>query len=60
MLQAIKKKNVHGVCVENIKKEFRRPRCIRKKNVKNGLGERVCKNVDSIIRLSIRTKCGLH
>ena len=53
-------KNGHTVRLENMKKEVRRPSRIREEKVKNGLGETVCKKVDSIIWLSIRTWCGLH
>jgi len=59
-IQAIQKKNAHRVRLENMKKEVRRPSRIREEKVKNGLGERVCKKVDSIMWLSIRTRCGLH
>jgi len=43
-----------------MKKEDRRPRRIREENVKNCLREKVFKKVDSIMWLSIGTRCGLH
>jgi len=49
---SLSKKNVHGVCVENMKKEFRIPRRMREENFKNGLGESVWKNVGSITCLT--------
>jgi hypothetical protein len=51
-LQAIETKNVLTFRLENLKKEFRRPRRIREENFKNGLGERGCKKVDSTMCLS--------
>ena len=53
-------KNVHYVLLENMKKEVKRPRRVREENVKNGVGEIVCKEVGSITWLSIRARCGLH
>jgi len=43
MLQDIQKYG-HSVCVENMKKEVRRPRHVREENFKNRLEKRVCKN----------------
>ena len=52
MFQPIRKKNGHNIRLENMKKEVRTPRRVREANVKNGLGERLCKKVDSIMRLT--------
>ena len=53
-LQALSptKKNEHSVGLEIMKKEFRRPRRVREENFKNGLGEIVCKKVDSTMCLA--------
>jgi hypothetical protein len=52
MLQAIQNKNGHFVRLQNIKKEVRRPRHIRQENFENGVGERACKKVDSMMCLA--------
>ena len=52
------KKNVHSVCMENMKKEVRIPRCMREENFKNGLVESVCKNVGSITCLTYGQSVG--
>ena len=44
--------NGHSVLLENLKKEFRRPRRISEESFINDLGERVCKQVDSIMCLA--------
>jgi len=38
-------KNGHSVCVENMKKEVRRPRHVREENLKNCRGENVYRKV---------------
>jgi hypothetical protein len=52
-LQAIQTKNGHCVLLEDLKKEVRRPRRTRVEHIKHGVGESVCKKVDSITCLSI-------
>jgi len=52
MLQAIQKGNSHSVLLENLQKDFRRPRRILEEKFKNGVGERACKLMDPIICLA--------
>jgi hypothetical protein len=47
----MQKKNAYCIRPENLKKDVRRPRRIQEENFKNNLGERVYKNVDSIMCL---------
>ena len=53
-------KNAHSFRLEYLKKEVTRPRRIRVENFKNGVGESVCKKVDSIMWLSIGTRGRIH
>ena len=45
-------KNGHNFLLENLKKEFRRPRPMREENFKSSVGESACKKVDQIMCLT--------
>jgi hypothetical protein len=47
------KRKTHNFFLENLKKEFGIHRRMREENFKNDVGESACKNVDSIICLTM-------